>query len=199
MKYLKFNYILLIIIFIGFASCKDNDEEPTEMHAKLNLQTLEAETAFGMLKAERVENSYVGMLEGDRAIGISFTNDITLGGNNTDQVAVHLYDGDELAMLIGDVDSNGESAIESEALSDFDASVEMTIKEDSVSGNVFLPEETIPFTVQKATGNAGVYWAWGTGQNPDISGYWVVLPDQRQWGCICFPPYTSPCCEMKRL
>jgi hypothetical protein len=199
MKYLKFNYIFLIILFIGFESCKDNDEEPSEMHAELNLQTLEAETAFGTLKAKRAEKSYVGLLEGDQAIGVSYTNDITSGGNNAAQVAVHLYDGDELAMLIGEVDSNGEGTFESEALSDFDASVKITIKEDAVSGKAFFPGETIPFTVQKATGNAGVYWAWGTGQEPDISGYWVVLSDKIQWGCVCHPPFTSPCCHLGQL
>ena len=199
MKYLKFNYILLLIIFIVNVSCKEDDEGPSEVHSKLNLKTLKAETSFGTLLAERVENSYVGWLDVGQAIGISYINDVTTGANNAEQVAVHIYDDEDLAMLIGEVDSTGEGTIEAEDLSDFDATVEITIKEDTVSGKAYFLGEEISFTLQKATGNAGIYWAQGTEENPKISGYWVVLSDQRQWGCICFPPFTSPCCEMERL
>jgi hypothetical protein len=68
---------------------------------------------------------------------------------------------------------------------------------DTVSGTATFPgEEPTPFTADAATGIAGVHWARGTDEGPEVSGDWVVLSDGRQWGCVCHPPFNSPCCTL---
>ncbi len=196
MKFVKFIPILICILCTGIISCNEEDEVPSAIDNMLNLQTLEAETTHGTLQAEKAENSYIGSLGEGQAIGISYLNDITTGDHDAEQVAVFLYDGEELALLIGEVDSDGVGTIEAGDLSDFDASVELEIKDDTVSGTASFQEEEVPFTAQKASGNAALYWAHGTGEDADVSGYWVVLSEQRQWGCVCVPPFRSPCCTL---
>ncbi len=196
MKLLKYISLLLLIITTGMVSCDEEDEVPSEVDNTLNLQTLEAETTHGTLQAEKAENSYIGSLGEGQAIGISYLNDITTGSQDAEQVAVFLYNGEELALLIGEVDSDGVGTLQTGDLSDFDASVELKIKDDTVSGTASFEEEEVPFTAQKASGNAGIYWAEGTGEDSDVRGYWVVLSDQRQWGCVCHPPFRNPCCTL---
>ncbi len=102
--------------------------------------------------------------------------------------------------MIGEVDAEGAATLESGDLSDFDATVEVTMEDDAVSGTATFPgEQPTPFTANAATGVAGVYWTQGTDENPEVSGDWVVLSDGRQWGCVCIPPYTRACCELERL
>ncbi len=107
-----------------------------------------------------------------------------------------LYEGGELAALIGTVDSTGEATLESADQSDFDATVELSVEGEAVTGTVTFRGEETAFTAEGASGVAGVYRAEGTEQDPDVSGSWVVLPDERQWGCVCLPPGTSACCRL---
>jgi hypothetical protein len=52
---------------------------------------------------------------------------------------------------------------------------------------------------ERANGVGAVYWAQGTDAEPQLTADWVVLPDERQWGCVCAPPsFASPCCRMGR-
>jgi len=197
MKILKFIPILIFILCSGIISCNEDDEGPSAIDNTLDLQTLEAETTHGTLQAKRVESSYISSLGEGQAIGISYLNDITTQDLDAEQVAVFLYNGEELAVLIGEVDSDGVGTLESKDLSDFNATVDITIKDGMVSGTASFRGEETPFTAQNATGNAGIYWAHGTAGNPDVSGYWVVLSEQQQWGCACLPPYTSPCCSLQ--
>lgn len=131
----------------------------------------------------------------------AFLDDVTAGEeqDHRQQIVVYLYEREDLAVLIGELDADGTATLESGDLSDFDATVELMMEDDAVSGTATFPgEQPAPFTADAATGIAGVYWADGTGEDPEVSGDWVVLYDGRQWGCICFPPFTSPCCDMER-
>jgi len=196
MKYLKLISILIFILCTGIISCNEEDEGPSAIDNTLDLQTLEAETTHGTLQAKREENSYISSLGEGQAIGISYLNDITTGNHDAEQVAIHLYDGEKLAVLIGEVDSDGEGMLQAKEQSDFDATVELTIKDDTVTGTASFLGENTPFTAHKASGNSGIYWAEGTEENPEVSGYWVVLTDQRQWGCVCIPPHHLICCML---
>ncbi|MFC7156395.1 twin-arginine translocation signal domain-containing protein [Halomarina halobia] len=202
---------------VGLAGCTGTDADapeddptpasedaptPTSEDApasELDLDTLEADTEFGTLRAERAENSYVGLIDDGRAIGIAFLDDVGVGDDRDvdGEIVVHLYDREELAVLIGAVDAEGTATLESGDLSDFDATVELTVEDDAVSGTAtFRGESSAPFTAAAATGIAGVYWAHGTDEESDVRGDWVVLPDGRQWGCACLPPFVSPCCML---
>jgi hypothetical protein len=144
---------------------------------------------------------YVGPLNEGQAIGIAFLDDV--GGevrqDAGQSVVVYLYQRQNLAVLIGELDADGTATLTSGDLSDFDATVDLRMESDAVTGTAtFLDEQATPFTCPAASGVAGVYWAHGTDANPDVSADWVVLPDERQWGCICAPPGFSPCCQMQR-
>lgn len=188
-------FLAAIVVFTG---CESDDESPGTTTPTLNLQTLEAETEFGTLEAERADNSYVGQLGEGQAIGIVSLGDITTGNQGSEQIVVYLYHREDLAVLIGKVDSDGVGTLESGDLSDFEATVELEMDDEVVSGiATFLDEQTTPFTAEAASGISGVYWAEGTNENPDVTADWVVLSDESQWGCVCFPPFRGPCCQMR--
>lgn len=181
-----------------------SQEPDTQMASatKLDLDTLQADTPEGTLQAERVGDSYVGSIGDGRAIGIAFLDDVTAGEEQSHQhqIVVYLYDREDLAFMIGELDADGTATLESGDLSNFDATVELTMEGDAVSGTATFPgERPAPFTAGAATGIAGVCWADGTDENPEVSGDWVVLSDGRQWGCICTPPtHLDPCCRLER-
>lgn len=164
---------------------------------ELDLETLESDTEFGTLQAQRAENSYVGLIDDGRAIGIAFLDEV--GAGEDDEVVVHLYDGQSLAIMLGEVDAAGTATLESEELSDFEATADLVVEEYAATGTVtFADEEPTEFAADAATGVAGVYWAHGTDEEPDASGDWVVLADGRQWGCVCPPPFVNPCCHLRQ-
>lgn len=177
-------------------------QEPTSMATEsvpeLDLDTLQAETEFGTAQAERAANSYVGSIGEGRAIGIALLDNDSGGDQDSKrQIVVYLYDGDDLAEMVGGVDASGTGTLESGDLSDFDAGVEVTVDGDTVSGTATFPgERPAPYTADAATGVAGVYWADGTDEDPEASCHWVILSDGRQWGCACIPPFTNPCCHL---
>ncbi|WP_247002306.1 twin-arginine translocation signal domain-containing protein [Halosolutus gelatinilyticus] len=188
----------------GLAGCTvtDASQDAPAPAPELDLETLEADTEFGTLQAARAETSYVGPVDNGQAIGIAFLDEVGAGNNQDrdDEIVVHLYDREDLAIMLGEVDAAGAATLESEEISDFDATVELAMETDVVSGTVAVHgESSTPFTADAATGVGGVYWAHGTDEEPDVSTDWVVLPDGRQWGCLCFPPYASPCCAMQRV
>lgn len=190
--------IALVAMSAVLIGCDTNEAEPESDDAvELNLETLEAKTEYGTLEAERIDDSYVTSMGEGQAIGIVLHDE----GGDPDQdserdVAVSLYEGGDLAVLIGAVDSEGEATLERGDRSDFDATVELAVEGEAVTGTATFLDEEAAFTAEAATGVAGVYWADGTEQNPDVSGSWVVLPDERQWGCACLPPLTNPCCSL---
>lgn len=189
-------FLAALLVWVG---CDSNEAEPEGDDAvELNLETLEAETEHGTLEAERVGDSYVTAMGEGRAIGIALLGEESVPDRDAERdVTVSLYEGGELAALIGTVDSTGEATLESADQSDFDATVELLVEGEAVTGTAtFADEETTSFTAETATGVGGVYWADGTEQDPDVSGNWVVLPDERQWGCACLPPYNHPCCRL---
>jgi hypothetical protein len=191
--------VLVLVSACGQTSTSPKDEKP---QAALNLETLEAETEFGTLRAQRAQNSFVGLFGEGRAIGIAFLEEV--GARDTQElqreIVVYLYERQCLALMIGSVDAEGYARLESDEFSDFEATVELTMEDDAVSGTVTFPgEEPTPFTADAATGVAGVYWARGTDQDLEVSGDWVVLSDGRQWGCVCTPPaLNNPCCHLHR-
>jgi hypothetical protein len=192
----------LLVLALVLAACTNAEAPAPDVgDMTLNLSTRTAETDLGTLQAERVEHSYVGPLNDGQAIGIAFLDDVG-GGVRQDagqSVVVYLYQRQNLAVLIGDLDADGTATLTSGDLSDFDATVDLRMEGDAVTGTAtFLDEQAISFTAPAASGGAGVYWARGTDANPDVSADWVVLPDERQWGCICAPPGFSPCCQMQR-
>lgn len=196
--------LIVPIMMLTACDLMSTTSEEDEPGAPLDLETLEAETESGTLRAQRADNSYAGLIDEGRAIGVAFLDEVGAedGQNGEDEIVVHLYDGQEqLAVMIGDVDADGAATLASGELSDFEATVELTIEGDAVSGTATFPgEEPIPFTAEAATGDdvCGVYWAHGTDQDPDVRGDWVVLPDGRQWGCACLPPFTNPCCMLQQ-
>ena len=187
------------------------DVSPDVQTPELDLETVAAETEYGTLRAELAENSYVGLVGDGRAIGIAPLDE--MGAGNTqmsdEAIIVYLYDREEFALMVGEVDYSGATTFEREDAGDFDATVELVMGEEFVIGSVtFDDEEATPFTAYAATGVGGVYWALGTDETngtdeePEISADWVVLPDERQWGCVCvMPPMMpeSPCCQLRML
>lgn len=137
----------------------------------LDLETLTAETEARNLQAQRVDNSYVGQIEEGRVNGVAFLDEVGAGEGKAleDGIVVHLYDGQELAIVTG--------------------------------AATFPEEQPMPFTAEAATGNGvcGAYWAHGTDEDAEARADWVVLPDGRQWGCVCAPPtFTNPCCHLRQ-
>lgn len=199
---------LLVGAFIVFVmlvtACDVISTAPEEdgPDAPLDLETMEAETESGILRAQRADTSYVGLIEEGRAVGVAFLDEVGAGDGQErqDQIVVHLYDGqEELAVMIGELDADGAATLTSGELSDFEATVQLMMEEGAVSGTATFPgEEPIPFTAEAATGIGGVYWAHGTDEAPDGRGDWVVLTDGRQWGCACLPPFRSPCCMLSQ-
>jgi hypothetical protein len=128
---------------------------------------------LGTVQAQRADNSYIGLIAEGRAIGIAFLDEVGAAERPElqDGVVVYLYNRQDLAMMIGETDAEGAATLVSGELSDFDA----------------------------ATGVGGVYWAHDSDEHADIRCDWVVLPDGRQWGCVCvMPPMMPehPCCQM---
>jgi hypothetical protein len=186
------------------SACSAGSTSPAEDEPDmtLDLETLTAETESGTLRARRADNSYAGLIEEGRAIGVAFLDEVgaETGQALEDGIVVHLYDRQELAVMTGELNADGAATLESAELSDFEASVALTMEEDMVSGTATFPgEEPIPFTAQAATddGVCGVYWAQGSDEDASIRADWVVLSDGRQWGCACLPPFRSPCCRRR--
>jgi hypothetical protein len=156
----------------------------------LDLDSLEAETAEGTLHAQRAENSFVGEVEEGRIIGIAFRSDI--GGppdaGEQREIVVHLYDRQEPALLMGQLDEQGAATLQTDEGGYFDASVDLVMGDDEVTGTVtYRDEDPIPFTAPAATDQGGVYWALGDEDWEIQAADWVVLPDGRQWGAVCMP------------
>lgn len=178
----------------------DEDESQDALMPELDLDTLEAETEYGTLHAELVENSYVGLVGDGRAIGVTFLDEVGAEDLHEldDGIVVQLYNRENLAIALGEVEYAGAVTLETEGRSAFEATVEFVMEEDFVTGTVtFDDEDSTPFTAYAAVGVGGVYWADGTDEESEISCDWVILPDGRQWGCVCLPPFVSPCCEMR--
>lgn len=184
----------LLVVACAPALTSANDDRPDAM---LDLATLESETEHGTLQAERIDPSFVSALGEGRAIGIEVQGTPT--GDGAQEVLALLYERRCVAVLHGTLDAEGTATLTSDELSDFDATVEVTVADDLATGTATLDGATTTFTATAATGVAGVYHAQGTDRQPDASGSWVVLPDERQWGCVCAPPsFMGPCCEYRR-
>lgn len=184
-----------LIVVLSLVACSTEASTPQGRPAtpELNLDTLGAETAFGTLRAERAETSFVAPLGEGQAIGITFLD----GASRSQEIFVRLYHRELAGAILGELDAEGRASLTVTRgdLSEFDATVELTITGDVASGTVTLMGESNAFTTAVASGVAGVYEAWGTDENPDTRCQWVVLPDESQWGCICLPPFISLCCR----
>ncbi len=165
---------------------------------ELDLATLAAETPDGTLHAQRAENSFVGEIEEGRVIGIAFRSEI--GGppdvDGRRGIVVHLYDRQEPALLMGELDEQGAASLQTVETAYFDASVDLVMEDDVVTGTAtYRDEDPIPFTAPAATGVGGVYWAVGDEDWEYRAADWVVMPDGRQWGAVCmlFEPWILWC------
>ena len=187
---------------VGLAGCTAADASQATPTPELDLETLEADTAFGTLQAERAEHSYVGPIDEGQAVGIAFVDDVGAGENHEldDGIVVHLYDREDHALMLGELDAAGAATLESEERSAFEATIDLVMADDVVTGAVtVVGENPTEFTADAATDIAGVYWAHGTDEEPAVSGDWVVLSDGRQWGCVCLPPrQDNPCCLLRQ-
>jgi hypothetical protein len=194
--FLKTILAAALLVLTACAAPVPEPQEPTT--PMLDLDTLTAESEFGTLHAQQADSSYVGLIEEGRAIGIAFSDEVTAdeAGSLQDEIVVYLYDRQDMAIMTGSTDAEGTARLASAELSDFEATVELVMEEGVVTGMVTFPgEQPASFTAIAATGAGGVYWAQGDVENPDVRCDWIVLPDGRQWGCICFPPtYGNPCC-----
>lgn len=183
----------------------ERDESADEIEIpELDLETMEAETPDGALQAQRADNSYVGEIDEGRVIGVAFTSEVDIAEDPYDdeEIIVRLYDRQESAVFRGDIDEDGAASLESFDGSDFEATVDLVMEDDVVTGSVtFGDGEPVSFTAEAATGDAGLYWVENDDENAEIlSVDWVVLPDGRQWGVICWPPtFNNPFCGVRRL
>jgi hypothetical protein len=156
----------------------------------LDLATLRAETPEGTLHAERADNSFVGEIAESRVIGIAFRSEV--GGppdvDGRRGIVVHLYDGQDPALLLGELDEQGAASLQTTETAYFDASVDLVLEGDVVTGTAtYSDEDPIEFVAPAATGIGGVYWAVGDEHWEHRAADWVVLPDGRQWGALCAP------------
>jgi hypothetical protein len=156
----------------------------------LDLNTLEAVTPDGTLNAARAASSFVSEIADGRIIGIAFRSEV--GGppdhHGQREIVVHLYDRGEPALLMGDLDERGAASLQSIEGGFFDASVDLVVEDDFVTGTVaYRDEDPIAFIALAAAGDAGVYWAVGEEDWDVRAANWVVLPDRRQWGAVCMP------------
>lgn len=198
---------------LGPAAIQPPDEDAHHQVPELDLDTLEADTEYGVLQATRVEDSFVGLVGDGRVIGLASGEAVGAGDVpdestqvTDDAIVGYLYDRGAFALVVGEVEDAGSATLESVAHSDFDATIELVMEADVVTGSVrFEGEDDTPFTAYGARGVGGVYWAAGidgADDPPAVSADWVVLPDGRQWGCVCvMPPMMpeSPCCMLRQL
>jgi hypothetical protein len=185
-----------VVLSVGALAACGSDEEAVV----LDLETLQAQTQAGEVRAQRAEVSFVGSFGEGQAIGVAFSRDLgVVGASPADEIVVYLYDRQELAMMRGQLGAEGAAVLSSHETSDFDATVELTVDSEAASGTLtFDGQDAVSFTAEVATGVAGVYWAQGAADDPDVRCDWLVLGDGRQWGCVCVPPVTGPCCPLRR-
>lgn len=171
----------------------DASQEPPalagEPAPELDLKTLRADTPAGTVEAERTwENTYVGAVDEDLYISVSFSENADTGEPR--EVTVYLCDGEIGEYLTGEVGA-GTNTLEGEV---FD--VELSLVDDAVTGMVIQDgEEPQPFTANKASGDAGLYTAEFTFEGDEYRAQWIVLPDGSQRGVVCWPCGTTWCCE----
>jgi hypothetical protein len=145
---------------------------------KLDLDTLRADTPAGTIQAEAWENTYVGAVDEDLFIGVSLSKGINAG--KPQDVTVYLCDREEIGGSL-----TGEVGTETTALEVEDASVELSLADDAVSGAVTVGDgQPQPFTADEASGDAGLYMAEATFDDTDYWAGWVVLPDGSQRGAL---------------
>lgn len=182
---------VVMLLAIGGHATAQEDRPPTP---DLDLTSLEAETEYGTLRAQRAETSFVAPLGEGQAIGITF-----LDGADGEplEIFVRLYHRQLAGGAVAELDADGRATLHVARgdMSELDAIIDVTLSDDGASGTVTLMGETSEFGTSAATGDAGVYEAWGTDESDDTRCQWVVLPDGRQWGCICTPPFIGPCCR----
>ena len=182
----------------------DGEESAEEVETpELDLDALEAETPDGAIQAQRAENSYVAEIDEGRVIGVAFTTEVDMAEDPYDdeEIVVRLYDRQEAAVFRGDIDEEGAASLQSFEGSDFEATVDLVMEDDVVTGAVtFADEEPVSFTAEKATGDAGLYWILNDDEDAEIKSVdWVVLPDGRQWGVVCVPPHPNIWCHVRQL
>ncbi|TVR75281.1 MAG: hypothetical protein EA415_04255 [Sphaerobacteraceae bacterium] len=172
------------------AATPEAEHDPVAMAPELDLETLEAETPDGTLTAQRAENSYVGEIADGRVIGIAFRSEVGAAEDpyNEDEIVVHLYDRQEAALFLGELDDQRAASLQSLEGGYFEATVDLVMEDDVVTGTVtFRDEDSMSFRADAANGAGGVYWAMGDEDWEFRSADWVVLPDGRQWGAVCLP------------
>lgn len=192
--------LLALLAIAGLLSLTHAQQEAEVELPELDLETLEAETPDGTLQAQRAEHAFVAEIGDGRAIGIAFASDVDIPAD-PNEIVVRLYDRQEAAVFVGPLDDQGAASLESFEGSDFEATVEVTVHDDAVIGTVAYEDESpTPFTAEPASGVAGVYWALGEEDAEILSADWIVLPDGRQWGVVCWPPtINNPWCGARRL
>jgi hypothetical protein len=180
---------LVCTILVMSGSIFVNAQQQAEIDLpELDLNTLEAETPDGILHAARAPTSFVGEIAEGRIIGISYRSDI--GGPPDEHgqmdIVVHLYERGQPALAMGRLDEQGAASLQSLEGSTFEATIDLVVEDDFVTGSVgYRDEDPISFIAFPATGNAGVYWALGDEDWDVRAANWVVLPDGRQWGAMC--------------
>ncbi|MFC7228726.1 twin-arginine translocation signal domain-containing protein [Salinirubellus salinus] len=146
---------------------------------ELDLDTLQAETPAGTITAEQIwaENTYVGAVDEELYIGISFPED----PKTAQEATVYLCDGEMAEYLTGEVRA-GTNMLEGELLD-----IELSFDDGVVSGVVIQDgEEPRPFVANEATGDAGLYSAEFTFESDEYRPYWIVLADGSQRGQACW-------------
>ena len=190
---------LLLMAVARVAAVGVQEEEAQTAFEELDLHTMTASTEFGTLEAERVDNSFVGTTDDGQILGIASLDDVT-DAAGTEGMVAHLYGSPNYSLLIGETDAEGVVRLESVDGSHHDATLEFVIENGEAIGTLTIAgTQPIEFTLSSASGDAGVYWAGGTEEAPETRGDWVVFDDGRQWGCVCGPPATNPCCQLAQF
>ena len=110
-------------------------------------------------------------------------------------IAGYLCDGEEIgAWFDGEV--IGKQAL---VAAGENIRIDLTFNDRGAEGTVALAgAEPVAFSPEPAVSGSGLQRLETPLEDGGmaVSG-WVTLNDGRQRGCVCFPPFTGPCCEMR--
>lgn len=187
--------LLTAALVVGACGSSGEDDPAALTPPELDLETMEghSEDVGSYGQAERAESSYVGAIDEGQAIGVAPIEELAYAeaASGGDLFLVQVYDRDRTWIIVDELNPDGATTLEGGGVGDFEATVELEIGDDAVSGTVAFPsEQAKPFTADAAAGISGVYSAFGAEENPDTGANWVVLPDGRQWGSFtCWGSY----------
>lgn len=196
----QLSMLLIAPLLLAFlASCGDEDPDgagtatpesapplASEPPPELDLQASRADTPAGAVEARRWENTHVGAVSDDVYVAIMV--DEASSDSEAGEAIVYLCDGEGAAVLAGELES-GSATLENE-----DLAVSFEVDGGEISGDLQIADEDPQtFTVEQASGPAGLYGASFAHEDVDYLPIWIVLEDGSQKGQACWQ-----CCSAER-